>query len=86
MREPPSDSRIVCRREWDHTEFIRHIPAKWAVNLAAVPAGLFGLVTFFVVLKGIAGTLDAIWILRAVLVGFAALVLTPPLVSLVLCR
>ena len=37
LREPPSDSRIVCRREWDHTEFIRHAPAKWAANLAIVP-------------------------------------------------
>ena len=47
---------------------------------------LSGIVTLYVVLTGIAGRLDAISLLCAVLLGLAALVLTPPWISLALCR
>ena len=59
---------------------------KWATILAIVPMSLSGIATLFVVLTGIAGRLDAISLLCAVLVGFAALVLISPWISLVLCR
>lgn len=39
LAKPPSDCTIVCRREWDHTEFVRRWRLSWPRGLAGALVG-----------------------------------------------
>jgi len=81
LREPPSDSTIRCRREWDRTEFIRRFSTDWIRLLGLLPMALI----FCVILGGLTVELSrkfdwfVVWGL--IPVGLGGLALIAPWVS-----
>ncbi len=84
LSQPPSDSKIFCRREWDHTEFTRRVSADWFTTLLA--ASVIGIVTLCIVFTRVFGKLDEFSLLYTIPGGLACLVLVLPWISLMLSR
>jgi len=81
LREPPSDSTIRCRREWDRTEFIRRISPDWTKLLGLLPMVLI----FCMILGGLTVELsrkfDWFVLCGLIPVGLGGLALIVPWVS-----
>ena len=81
--EAPSDSTIFCRREWDRTEFRKHLPANdWFAILLLVTLVMSGSAMVGIMfLNSLGPRLDRFHLPYLILVGSAGLFVVVPWVS-----
>ena len=83
MPEAPSDSTIVCRREWDRTEFRKRLPGHYwfAVLLLVTPVLSGSAMVGMMFLSSLGPGLDRFFLPYLILVGSAGVFVVVPWVS-----